>query len=245
MEIVNCNVKEIPLRIQKLINLRNFDLSGNRIKVVPDAIENLIHLNELDLSKNRIRNLPEECVYPISLTKVFLQCNKLKEMPESLEKLPNLKVLDLSSNKFSKLGLYFSKMENLKELDLSNNFFEQIPISIGSTTALETLSLSNNRIRDLEYISDKLKAYRKAHKNDYTSFWPTVFPPLKLIICFAVSFQSIFNPLRPDYPLSYLKELKKLSLSNNKITDIDYLESINEKLEFLDFSYNRITNQSL
>lgn len=90
--------------LEKLINLRNLNLSFNEITDIED-LENLVNLEDLNLSNNNISNKYQGKIR----NSINLEC---------LHTLTNLKYLDLSDNFISNL-IGFEKLKKVKFLNLS------------------------------------------------------------------------------------------------------------------------------
>jgi internalin A len=106
------------LDISQLINLKNLDLSSNKLTSVNADLTHLTHLaavnlsdNELssfeiksvtirnlNLSKNKLEKLPQNL--PVTLTEFYAAKNEITEIPGDFA-LPHLRILDLSENKIT------------------------------------------------------------------------------------------------------------------------------------------------
>lgn len=84
------NLKEIPIELGKLVNLKQLDLSNNQIKTIPEELGNLVNLKELDLSNNKIVKIPKSFSNLKKLKSLYLSRNNIKEIPKELAELPKL-----------------------------------------------------------------------------------------------------------------------------------------------------------
>ncbi|KAG5671827.1 hypothetical protein PVAND_002002 [Polypedilum vanderplanki] len=123
--------------INRLINLKNLDLSGNKITSVNADLSNLMHLSavnisnnelssfhiksssirNLNLSRNKLEKFPENL--PISITELYVSKNEIKDIPMVMN-LPNLKILDLSENKITAVPKSLASIK-FKTLNLKDN----------------------------------------------------------------------------------------------------------------------------
>ncbi|XP_057781400.1 putative disease resistance RPP13-like protein 1 [Salvia miltiorrhiza] len=91
---LDSEVKELPSSIQKLIHLRDFDISNTRIEVLPDWIGEFFHLQTLrvDSSDFRIRRkLPSTIKYLINLRHLYIDWRV--ELPMGIGRLTSLQTL--------------------------------------------------------------------------------------------------------------------------------------------------------
>ena len=136
---------EFPEALQKVSgNLRNLDLSNNKITTIPKWIANFKSLKTLNLSGNQLNSLPEEIGQLSKLENLIVSKNCLSgALPKSLGKLKNLKELDASGNKLSKFPVSLAGLNHLNSLDLSSNKISAIPDGIEE---LQLTSLSLNQV---------------------------------------------------------------------------------------------------
>ena len=80
-----------PATLQVVANLRNLDLSGNRIKTLPENIGAFKMLKTLTMSKNQLESLPSQTGLLTKLENLNLAFNLLPSIPSSLQQLKNLK----------------------------------------------------------------------------------------------------------------------------------------------------------
>jgi len=139
-------LEEFPDALQKVTgNLRNLDLSSNKITSVPKWIANFKHLKTLNLSGNQITVLPEEIGQLPKLENLIISRNLLASLPKSLGKLKNLKELDASGNHIKEFPVSLAQLNHLNSVNLSSNKIKTIPDGIEELQLTE-LSLNQNQI---------------------------------------------------------------------------------------------------
>ncbi|MEX1000802.1 MAG: leucine-rich repeat domain-containing protein [Crocinitomicaceae bacterium] len=115
---------EIPKKILQFQQLRELNLSKNKLRNLPD---NFIfpHLRVLDLSKNKLEVFPAVLCKNISIRHLFLGKNNIPEIPECIGSLQDLIVLDIWFNPIDDLPTSLTKLRNLRSLDLSGLNFSK------------------------------------------------------------------------------------------------------------------------
>ena len=145
VQAVGISLNRIDLRILKLRNIRNIDLSNNSIKSFPECIKD-VKLAELKLSGNILTEFPEVmCSGEItkSLHVLDLARNKLTFLPHKFPCFKSLVQLRVDCNKLQTLPRTFGKMLSLKYFSASNNQLIVLPPSFPMLT-LESLDLFGN-----------------------------------------------------------------------------------------------------
>lgn len=149
----NKNLDEFPEALSKVSsNLRNLDLSANKISSVPSCIGNFKSLKTLNLGHNRLSRLPEELGQLIKLETLVLCGNRLTQLPAGLNKLKALKELDLSKNRLTEFPLSLTQLRQLNLVDMSGNKLTCIP---GDITLLQVTELNLNQ-NQISQISSEL-----------------------------------------------------------------------------------------
>ncbi|MBI2968833.1 MAG: leucine-rich repeat domain-containing protein [Bacteroidetes bacterium] len=111
-------LKEFPIEILKLRNLRELNVSRNRLTGIPSEIGLLQNLEILDLSKNKIDTLPAEIGMLINLKRLIMNRNEVESFPPEIGNLSNLETLDAWSNNLVSFPDEIGQLEKLKILDL-------------------------------------------------------------------------------------------------------------------------------
>jgi len=139
-------LEEFPEELQKVSkNLRNLDLSDNKIASVPRWIANFKALKTLNIKMNRLTQLPEEIGQLVKLETLVICGNLLNALPKSLSKLRSLREFDASHNQISTFPVTLSSLNNLDSVDLSSNKIKSIPDGV-EELQLTILSLNQNQI---------------------------------------------------------------------------------------------------
>ncbi|XP_057778306.1 putative disease resistance RPP13-like protein 1 [Salvia miltiorrhiza] len=89
---LDSEVKELPSSIQKLIHLRDLDISKTRIEVLPDWIGEFFHLQTLRVDSLWLKKLPSTIKYLINLRHLYI--NKWVELPMGIGRLTSLQTLE-------------------------------------------------------------------------------------------------------------------------------------------------------
>lgn len=142
--------------LSRLTELRELDLSGNRIKSIGRGgmFQNMSRLLLLDISKNTISTIFRDNLDgPRALLHLVLANNKINYIEdEALIHLTSLLTLDLRQNLLGSLyEEWFHGLGRLHTLDLTHNRIHNIPASVfRALTSLSILNLSGNRISSVD-----------------------------------------------------------------------------------------------
>lgn len=205
-----------------LMSLKFLSLSGNNIETIdPTVFAPLSHLAILELSENNIIDLGYSSFQfmPV-LTQLALDGNQLTSWNSSI--LPNhqqLSVLRLDGNKINNINVNtFSRLPNLITLLIGDNF-ETVP-TLENPGQLLDLTFSKNPIREVKAIS---------------------FQNLRTLERLYLDYCQIENVDFDQDDGTFLQELRILSLTNNKITNLHaYAFSMLATLEALFLNGNQI-----
>lgn len=142
--------------LSRLTELRELDLSGNRIKSIGRGgmFQNMSRLLLLDMGKNTISTIfRDNLMGPRALLHLVLANNKINYIEdEALADLSSLVSLDLRQNLLGSLyEEWFHGLGRLATLDLTHNRIHNIPSSVFRALAsLRILNLSGNRISSVD-----------------------------------------------------------------------------------------------
>jgi len=176
------------------------DLSYNRLTVdCIQALDVLPNLRDLDISGNKLKELPDDWQHFRMLEKLLLDYNLFEnnDIFTSISSAPNLRHLSVYDNHlsvFPELALSFEGFRVLETLDLACNYFNE-EADLEPTTRLpriSTLKLYGNRIFGesgedplyiyIEGLVDDAIAYREANAPHLPNIdFVTEFPKVKTI----------------------------------------------------------------
>lgn len=225
LDLYDNRINHISSQLNKFVNMKNLDLSFNKIKNIKN-IENLVELENLyfvqnkikeiknletlrklknlELGGNKIEEISETMNSLGSLEQLWLGKNRIPRF-QNLGNLVNLRVLSIQSNRITKIeGL--ENLVNLEELYLSHNGISKIE-NLEKNTKLTVLDLTSNRISKLENLS---------HLKSLTDFWCSYnqvssFEEIneqlgKLPELDTVYFEG--NPVHTSNPTAYRRKLR-------------------------------------
>lgn len=150
LDVSNCGLTKLPdfwigclltCLIAKHNNLTNDGLAK--------SFENLANLRELNLSGNRLTEFPIQVLDLNVLKYLYLGGNRIGEITKDIWKLQRLRVLSLGDNRLTEVPSTLGRLTSLQALVLCDNMLESLPSSIANLTNLKTLSLHKNRLRTL------------------------------------------------------------------------------------------------
>lgn len=146
LQISNHKLKEIPEDVFGLSEqLRNLDLSKNKISQIPEGISSLKLLKQLNLGTNNIHSLPGSVTNLKKLELLNVSYNSISSLTDSFSNLSSLKQIYLNGNKFKTFPKQLLGLQNLEVLDLSNNKMIEIPSGMSNLYVTE-LNVSQNEI---------------------------------------------------------------------------------------------------
>jgi len=132
-----------------LVNLKELDLSDNKVTRLPNSLSHLQSLKILSLSGNCIDDIQAECISgPITavLEQLRLENNQLQHIPNEICNLKNLRVLFLTKNFLTVLPDRFGELENLEKFYISSNQLLTLPSSFGNLRSLKTIQMARNQL---------------------------------------------------------------------------------------------------
>jgi len=255
---------EVPkILSEKLIFL---NLSSAETKIF-ENLKELKSLEELDLSNNNIRVLPNDTfTYNKELTKLWLQSNGLTSVyfnaselifldlnynrigtvkGDFFKGLESLTTLYLVENEIETMVEPFKHVKLLKILDLSYNILENLEGSwFENTLELEVLKLSHNSLNGLPSLNKPLMNLHHLNlsRNALEVLDSRFFEKTPALAVLDVT----GNELRTiDGAMSCLQTLNKLHIAHNFLEISDNTFALAEKLNFVNLSYNSLTDMTL
>ncbi|EZA61244.1 leucine-rich repeat-containing protein 58 [Ooceraea biroi] len=150
LDITNCNLNRLPdfwsdCPLTRLIAKHNNLTNDGLVK----CFENLTNLKELNLSGNRLVDFPDQILDLAALKYLYLGGNHISELTKDIWKLQKLRVLSMGGNRLTEVPCTLGQLKSLQALILCDNMLESLPSSIANLTNLKTLSLHKNRLRTL------------------------------------------------------------------------------------------------
>ncbi|MCH2224953.1 MAG: leucine-rich repeat domain-containing protein [Crocinitomicaceae bacterium] len=229
----NCQLKNVPNRIDELRSLKTLKLPQNDLYFLPKSMRGLWELTKLDLDTNQFSSIDYSLGRLPNLEYLELSHNRFKSFPHELLYLKKLKSLDISLNEISKFDANLSGMQKLETLNFRNCKLTTFLIGSNSPHGLMNLELSNNDINNkgFGFSPDKfprLTSVRLAWNDlDYI---PKELLELKFLNILDLGYNNLSS--LPEGLLK-LSSLKSLNLKYNKfksipsvlysITGLDYL----------------------
>jgi len=117
------------------------DCSAQKWDSLPLEIFRFTNLKELNLSKNKLSQIPENFNSFQAIEKLDLGRNKFEIFPLSVSTLSNLKILQLDRNKLTLLPEQIASLQALEYLDLYANTIEHFGEGIFTLPKLQTLNI--------------------------------------------------------------------------------------------------------
>ena len=111
----------LPEFFEHLPDLRELDVSINRLETLPESLWRATQLTTLDLSFNPLKELPEGIGHMKALTTLLLRGCPLEVLPDALagaKNLTNLRISECKELDVDKALLVIAKLPKLKDLSL-------------------------------------------------------------------------------------------------------------------------------
>jgi len=143
LDLSNNKITSLPSNIGSFKMMKNLTLARNRIPSLPDDIGKMSKLENLNASHNLLQSIPSSFQQLKHLREICLSFNQLGSFPLALLGLKQLNIVDLSSNKITKIPSEVSRLE-ATELVLNCNQISQIAPEISKCPKLKTLRLEEN-----------------------------------------------------------------------------------------------------
>ncbi|KAH7947869.1 hypothetical protein HPB52_016419 [Rhipicephalus sanguineus] len=232
--------------LQHLSQLKR--LAHNAIPQLTSDLKKLPQLRNLDLSFNKITSIPAGVFTNSSnLQRLFLSSNKISSIKNgSLENLTSLQTLQLNRNRLSTIPKnLFLNLKSLKQLELEKNRIRSIEgLSFKGLEALESLSLRKNLISHLSdgafYYLSKIQTLNLDYNNitAVTNGWLYGMSSLRLL---NLTHNAITEVDMGGW--EYCKKLTHLELTFNNlqaITKSTFAKA--ESLRFLYLGHNLVSH---
>ncbi|KAI6660052.1 hypothetical protein LOD99_14393 [Oopsacas minuta] len=146
LDLSHNQLTRIPTELFKLTNLRRLNLSYCELKDIPSSIETWIQLQTLDLSGNSICFLPHNLCELTQLKRIFLSDNRLQMdgIPKNIGNMINLESFIAARNQLVSVPASMCTCLQLKKLVLTSNRLITLPEGFRSMTQLVKLELDDN-----------------------------------------------------------------------------------------------------
>ncbi|KAG2675476.1 hypothetical protein I3760_12G005600 [Carya illinoinensis] len=140
LELYDCSsLEDFPEIECEMVFLYGICLEGTGIKELPVSIENLTELKQLDLDDTGIKELPSSIGSLTKLEVLSLNDTCIKELPSSIGNLSELEKLYLNDTVIKELPSSIGNLTKLEALYLNGSSIEELPSSIGNLTQLRYL----------------------------------------------------------------------------------------------------------
>ena len=216
----------------------------------------------IDLKNTRLNTIPEEVFNPytpidginwwlnVDITKIdasynYLTENSFDDGVHDFRFIPDVKYLNLSSNKFNFIPKSIFCLKHLVFLDMSDNRIKFIDeILFGKLYSIRNLNLSRNNIKYIPETISNMSDLEELNfsKNEIINL-PHELIYLKYLKKLDISWNKI-RLIQPNY-FSNLYSLEELYCNNNLITNINNIDNFNAfdsimNLKILNISYNQL-----
>ncbi len=146
--------RALPPGIVKLTELKNLDVTNNKLETLPPEIGALTKLKRLSVRLNKLQTLPAELGNLKKIELLQLEQNQLTRLPRGFCGVGQnadvaLIELALAQNKLASLPDDFGACHPLRFLNLSDNLLTTLPESFGQLTIDWTLDLRRNQLQAL------------------------------------------------------------------------------------------------
>ncbi|KAJ3676447.1 hypothetical protein LUZ60_003859 [Juncus effusus] len=217
--------------LQSLV-LSNTNFSG----FLPNSIGFLQNLVKLSLFNcSFYGDLPASFTNLTKLVHLDISLNNFSGKIPQFTNWPNIQDLKLTGNNFTGeiFNINFKTLINLTEIDLSNNSLTgQIPASLFSLSSLQILLLSSNRFSGnlSEFLNGSLNLQTvDLSTNNLQGSVPVSIFQLSNLSVLILASNNFTGTVNLD-SFRYLKNLRNLDLSSNKLSLIDGNYEINYRL---------------
>ncbi|GAN09216.1 small GTP-binding protein [Mucor ambiguus] len=221
------NFSQFPIEILVLKNLTSLSLANNQLEVIhKDVLSQLPNLQWLNLAHNRLTELPVDIVCCHHLRGLDLDSNNFSSaFPSIIFYLTRLEVLMFQKNKVKLIPPNYNFPPTLHTLNLAFNTLTQVPSTLLTQPpdALTHLHLSGNRLGQLP--------------PKFLSCGYSKLVSLDLHTCQLTRIPSKFFER-----LSKCKDLRRLNLAINRLTDVPPEIGLLSQLQWLNLNDNRITH---
>ncbi|KAK7503510.1 hypothetical protein BaRGS_00005049 [Batillaria attramentaria] len=141
-------------------------LANNDISSIPGSVFTALrNLKDLDLSMNKLESLPDEISHCTKMTSISLISNRLSSLPDSLARCQEMNRIEISKNHFTKFPQVLTKLVKLRRLYAQNLQLTKLPDDIGNLQELRKLYLNGNCFTSLPPSLAKLQCLQDLSLN--------------------------------------------------------------------------------
>lgn len=168
LAIQSMALREMPLPLTGLLNLRHLDLSNRALagRASTTVKSSYFHTEQSCQSdrkvediekdhrymwKNTLWRIPAEIANLKSLVKLEAANVQLDSLPDSLGCLKSLKILELSLNNLYEIPNSFVELNNLYYCNISSNRMVTLPLDLELMSGLTHLLLASNKLHELPH----------------------------------------------------------------------------------------------
>lgn len=230
LNISNKQIEKLPKELVLLKNIYLLDLSFNKLKTLPKEFKEFTNLKLLNLEANEFENIPEAIFQMRALTFLTIKSNLITSIPSSISNLKKLRYLCICQNKIVKIPKEIKDLKDLEDFCMHRNKLEYLPETIGSLIKLTTLTFSNNYVEEIPQsiiILDNLESLEfENNKIEKIDLQILRLKKLNKLAFDEKLMLSIFEPIRTS------KKFNTINLVESKIKeDSKPIKNLNFKIE--------------
>lgn len=147
--------KDLNLAIRKKEKVLSIDVSRQNLKKLPKKLYKLINLVSINLLGNQFTEFPSVLNELKTLDEISLSTNKLTKVSSEIGQLKNLRILIMNNNQLTSLPKEIGELTNLLYLEIGNNKLTNLPEEIKYLTSLQELHIERNKLSEVEKIKIK------------------------------------------------------------------------------------------
>ncbi|EPR79395.1 Leucine rich repeat protein [Spraguea lophii 42_110] len=257
LKLNDLNISTLPIQFEKIKELEELYLKGNKFKEFPKVLFLLPKLKVLYLIDNKIETIPSEIIQMNALENFFISCfETLISINLNLFRLTNLKNLDLSYNKplFPNNTLtchseYSDVPSNPNEAEFNQD--SNADLQCETYKCLKFLYLCGNNLRDLPRIFLNFINLEELDltQNLFEEIPHTLqsFSNLK-VLCMSLNhiekliiMDGMFNTLMKLH--LYGNIIHEISISDNSLQNLEHINLSKNKFSKLDRNIFKILNR--
>ena len=236
-------ISSLPNKITTLQNLKELDLSGNPIHSFSPALLQLNNLRKIGLGSLGLTIFPAFLLKMQELESINLSGNHILRIPEDVKNLNNLKELNLSFSGINSIPDEIFTLKNLRALEWTGNNLERISPSITKLEKLEKLAIGFNpnlesSTTTLSGLPNLNELYISGLKGGLEKSMISNIGILKTLETLWLSYNEL--QALPS-SLFELKQIRRLSLANNKLEELSEQLGELSNLEYLYLETNKLT----